>query len=108
MKSITRLSLTLIMFSLFSISYLVTSEARECDDTKGTCKDTCMLMEGEEKRECMAQLRDVGNRDDRGDRYKEDAQGLIKTKETDLKKEIAVLKARVKEVELQLLAKCKP
>jgi len=95
------------MFSLFSISYLVTSEAVEEGDQKQT-KDKCMLMEGEEKRECMAQLRDVGNRDDRGDRYKEDAQGLIKTKETDLKKEIAVLKARVMEVELQLLAKCKP
>jgi hypothetical protein len=49
-------------------------------------KDKCMLMEGEAKRECMAQLRVEANRDDRGDRYNEDAQGLIKTKETDLKK----------------------
>ena len=63
---------------------------------------------GGSKERVHGALRDVGNRDDRGDRYKEDALGLIKTKETDLKKEIAVLKARVKEVELQLLAKCKP
>ena len=53
MKNITRLSLALIIFSLFSVSYIVKSEARE-DGAQGMTKDKCMLMEGEAKRECMA------------------------------------------------------
>jgi hypothetical protein len=100
------------MFSLFSISYLVASvSANPCYETGVTsrieCED-CITCPGRAEALGRGEF-DVRNRIAKWNRYNEDAQGLIKTKETDpTRTEIAVLKARVKEVELQLLSKCKP
>ena len=120
MKRITRLSLALIMFSLFSISYLVTSEAQQRDDnmigSQAKAGEKCLHIEGEAKRECMARFIacDTCRKDDCTDLCRDGRTSLDASRNlsnqpiNDLKKVIAVLKARVKEVELQLLAKCKP
>jgi hypothetical protein len=56
MKSITRLSLALIMFSLFSISYLVTSAfAQEGAGGAPTTGDPCMVVPaGPDRDACYA------------------------------------------------------